>query len=206
MKLHDLTERSVPELRYLVRQGMLGVRSRIARFVPSSGGGPEEARQQLLEQRRFLRRLLTDHPRWALGHARLGFIEVSLQALSDSPIPPRSLATIRVSAQAVRALLGGPAGPYGDRGRALLEADFLDAMLELYRKDYAAALLIFERLLEPASSVQLPATIYFAALEHAGSLALLLERPDDARRYLALLPEHVRSGAAKTSMEFLEKH
>ena len=161
-------------------------------------------RMRLAERRIYLRERLQEHPYWAQGHTRLGLCELELELTNEGPRSQRTLGAIRTSALAARELCGAQQ----QKGRVLLEADYLLALLDFLDKNYAAALAALEQLIQPEPSRQLTSNIYWDAVEHAGASALVLGKTEEARMYYSKIPERLRNAAqfsARRYFEALEK-
>jgi hypothetical protein len=174
------------------------------RFAAGAGlrQSPAWSSQQLLARRRvFLRRLLQEHPRWALGHSRLGLTELELELFRDGAKDLRAIGSMRTSAAAVRTLLADA----DFRCRALLEADFLDAMREFFARNYVQALQTFEELLRPEHARQLTRPVYASVLEYAGAAAMVLGRAEDAKRWFTKIPVQHRKGEQETALGYLNQ-
>ena len=158
----------------------------------------------LLERRTKLRHMLREHPRWKLGHCRLGLTELKLEILNDGPRDQRALGSIRTSAEAVKVLSLSGQSAEREKGRALLEADYLLAMLEFLKKNPVAAFAAFEQLLLPEHSVQLTEEVYWSVLEYAAAAAMVVGKAEEAKVLLLRIPKRARSGEQQSALRYLD--
>jgi len=122
-----------------------------------------------------------------LGHIRLGMCEFDILRLSNQPLEARSRAAIRLSAAAVREL-ARDFGIEHPRGRALLEAELLEANLDFINRDLRAAKSRFEELLKDEHLVQVHEDSQRLLLESSAACALILEGQEAADAYLRKIP------------------
>ncbi len=142
-----------------------------------------------------LKRLLRICPWWRAGHLELGFLELDLGAkYSDKNQAARAVATAKLSAEAVRKLLG-PAHliTRGRKFKILLKARVLEGfVLSRYQK-YEESLLVLKSVLALNNSSLIATDLLCQTLEAAANAAYIVGNGQLALEYFNRVPLSLRS-------------
>ncbi len=185
----------------VLHEVLLRVSVRKGRAEGMFSRAPLTAGEQLAYcQRRasWLRRQLRKNPAWINGHLQFALVELEKNLVSDTKRHPRSIASISLSASALRSLCSEP-----QSAQLCALACYLEGMCSFLQQDYEKTLADFEILLKEQNA--LPADMRNRLLEYAAAACLALGASEAARKFLEQIPAEMRNAEVLSGLGYLEE-
>lgn len=153
----------------------------------------------LLHEVNLLLRLVRTTPWWARGHVLVGLKELELSDSRGERISPKSLATMRLGAEAALRLLGEEERIRTSCGA---QAWLLLGKVALASRRFEPARERLEAVLDSAEAL-LSQRMHFIALEDAAAAAMVLGEEEHAAQYLRKIPEPMRRESVRVALASL---